>query len=296
MGFFSFMELGEQLGYAGLQLDCDRCQVPFVPPMPRIDFVASLMLLLIDAYNLLHHSDQMHRGRSDGWLARARERLVDTLAGKLGAELCRQTCLVFDASMARKDLPDTQVRNSIELRFAVDHDEADDLLEELIARHPTPKRLMVVSSDHRVQKAASRRGARFMDSDVWYSELVENRLRLAVSWPPEAKAADVIESDKPLALTDEAELAAWLEEFANADQVLTQPDSAAGSKWGARQRSNVVGLDAGKKDGASRPEFGPNGGEQKDVGSIGDKPDPAGDIDPELANPFPEGYGEDLLE
>jgi hypothetical protein len=49
------------------------------------------------------------------------------------------------------------------------------MLEELIEAHHAPKSLLVVSSDHRVQRAARRRGARYIDSDRWYSELQSER-------------------------------------------------------------------------------------------------------------------------
>jgi hypothetical protein len=56
--------------------------------------------------------------------------------------------------------------------FAVDYDDADALLEELIARHSAPRKLTVVSSDRRLQRAARRRKARVMDSQAWYEELL----------------------------------------------------------------------------------------------------------------------------
>ena len=174
------------------------------------------MLLLIDAYNLMHHSDTMQRGRGEGWLRRARDRLIDRLAVSLGPELAKQTCLVFDSRASHRHLPNTVVIGLMEIRFAVDHEEADDLIEEIIARHPVPKRLMVVSSDHRIQKAASRRDAKFRDSDSWYAELVDKGPALAVPWPPKNGRKQEKETpDKPESPIDQAERDAWLQEFAN---------------------------------------------------------------------------------
>ena len=56
--------------------------------------------------------------------------------------------------------------------FAEQYAEADDLIEELIRLDSMLRRLVVVSSDHRLQRAARRRRAKAIDSDVWYAELI----------------------------------------------------------------------------------------------------------------------------
>jgi len=45
------------------------------------------------------------------------------------------------------------------------------VLEELIEAEADPRHLTVVSSDHRIQRAARRRKAIFVDSDAWLGEL-----------------------------------------------------------------------------------------------------------------------------
>lgn len=260
------------------------------------------MLLLIDAYNLLHLSDQLWRQRSEGWLARARDRLVGVLAQHLGPELCQQTCLVFDAKQGRKSTPGSISKHGIELLFAVDHDEADDLLEEIIARHATPKRLMVVSSDHRIQRAASRRGARFMDADVWYSELVEKGPRLAVAWPPQksslSKEATNLPSDDPA----EAELMEnlgdatdWLDKFSLEDEELLEVEPLR-RPTEPPKKTEKAKLQREPPETPKRSEKGNRSVGRKKRKDPSDKPTAGQPIDPGLANPFPKGYGEDLLE
>lgn len=143
------------------------------------------MVLLIDAYNLLHHSDLMGRGRGPGWLQRARLRLVKKLESHLDEPLLRQTCLVFDAPSKLSD-SEEEISSVLDVRYAVGHAEADDLIEELIAHHSAPKRLSVVSSDHRIQRAAKRRGAAHYDADLWYDHLVERGPMLGIPWPPDS--------------------------------------------------------------------------------------------------------------
>lgn len=282
------------------------------------------MLLLIDAYNLLHLSDQLGRQRGDGWLQRARERLISTLAEHLGLELCGQTCLVFDSKDGPKDLPSAYVSHGIELLFAVDHEEADDLLEELIARHATPKRLMVVSSDHRIQKAAGRRGAKLMDADVWYSHLIERGPRLAIPWPPENRTAagNTLAGDKPARSLTTEDVEGWLKEFSlEGGHTSDSRDLLRGEPTGRHGRQTLRAKENGTPSQKSedtaqqvpsdsppnlapkRPQKQPQSQKRRKVkrGDTGakkgaDKPDPGTRIDPGLANPFPKGYGEDLLE
>jgi len=184
-----------------------------------------MQVLLIDAYNLLHQSDLLGRGRGALWLERARQRLIRQLALLLDRELAMRTTLVFDAHWNADPGVTGDHDTSIDVRYAVEYPEADDLIEELIARHPAPKQLTVVSSDHRLQRAAARRGASFVDADRWYERLSAGELLLGIPWPPAPgrDATDGDEGDKP------------------------------------------------RVDSALQP------------------------IDPQLANPFPDGYGEDLL-
>ena len=67
--------------------------------------------------------------------------------------------------------------HDIRVLYAVDHEDADTLIEELIAKHSTPKKLVVVSSDHRLQTAATRRKATAVDSDVWYDRLLSSGIK-----------------------------------------------------------------------------------------------------------------------
>ena len=68
-----------------------------------------------------------------------------------------QTTIVFDAKQAPPGLPHQLDHGGITVIFARGYDDADELIEELIASNSTPRRLTVVSSDHRIQRAARRR-------------------------------------------------------------------------------------------------------------------------------------------
>lgn len=107
-------------------------------------------------------------------------RLIQRLSTHLSDDLCRRTCVVFDAANPPRDRPHQFRISGIDVRFAVGYPEADDLLQELISSHSAPKGLAVVSSDHRVQAAARRRSCTVFDAQPWLDELLEGRARLAV--------------------------------------------------------------------------------------------------------------------
>ena len=100
----------------------------------------------------------------------------------------------------------------------VEYEDADSLIEELIQKNSTPKNLTVVSSDHRLHRAALRRKATPIDSDVWFDELEQ--------LPPRVDGADggldssdsnVEEKDVP----DSLKNVDWAEEFGFRDDELS---------------------------------------------------------------------------
>lgn len=137
------------------------------------------MILMIDGYNV---AQPIRPGRSPDprWLENTRKRLLHSLAEHLPAPIRAKTCVVFDANNPPRDRSDTAEHHSMLIRYAVGYNSADDLLAEMIRQHHSPKRLMVVSSDHRVQMAASRRSARFYDSEPWMDDLTDGKLHLAI--------------------------------------------------------------------------------------------------------------------
>lgn len=203
------------------------------------------MTLLIDGYNLLYASGLLPNRIGPTSFQRARNALLDTLAGALDPEVCQHTTVVFDAKDAPRGLPKTLRHRGLTVMYAADHDEADDLIEELIRADSTPKKLTVVSSDHRLMRAAQRRRAQAVDSETWFTELLDRR--------DEQQPAGEVPDRKPTVPQSEAEVERWLREFGESSEPNSTPESQL-----PRSRSESV-------------------------------PD-------DLANPFPPGYGEDLLE
>jgi len=289
------------------------------------------VLILIDGYNVIAPAAPPGRRavdarvRSSGaaaplaahWLHAERMRLLHRLAEHLDPELAGKTHVIFDSAAGNRHGPDVLRIHGIHVRFAVSHDEADDLIEELIAAHHSPKRLTVVSSDHRLQVAARRAGAKAFDAQPWLDALLDGRVMLAIAWPPRGRKtqAQVRQHDrhKPEQV-DPGDVEQWLRAFEiSADEqahLPVEPPRSGGKP--ARPASAVqppqsLGQGRGQgraEDRSTKPSSAPPAraqpqrsrppANQRAKPSSRNAPPPLKELPPDY-NPFPHGYGEDLL-
>lgn len=199
------------------------------------------MALLIDGYNLLHATPLV--GDRKAGLRWSREALLRFLAATLDEATRKRTTIVFDAASAPPGLPAEMISAEMSIRFARGYDDADELLEELIEADHSPRNLTVVSSDHRVQRAAQRRRANFQDSDLWFADMVRRRQRQRhTSSDRRAPSRDSVSSE---------DVAYWLAEFCD-----VEPPAEDGPAESGLHTPNAA--------------------------------------DSDLANPFPQGYAEDI--
>lgn len=164
--------------------------------------------VLIDGYNLLFQSSVVGRGRGPGWLQQARLRMLHFLKNRLSDEDFGYVQVVFDASTSPiESASGSSAEQSLGMQvlFASEHDEADDLLEELIRSHPHPKTLTVVSSDHRVQRCARTRKAMVLDAEEYWESLEQRSVS-----PAESDGELPSESEPDV---DASEVDYWLREF-----------------------------------------------------------------------------------
>src|SRR5205085_695223 len=112
------------------------------------------MPFIIDGYNLLHAMGVLGGPVGPNQLAKARAGLLGLIAS---VHVADPATVVFDARRAPPGVDNEAVHGPVKVEFAT-NEEADDRIEWLIAHDPTPKRLAVVSDDHRLQQAARRRG------------------------------------------------------------------------------------------------------------------------------------------
>lgn len=188
---------------------------------PRFRPIEPVMRLLIDGYNLIHAAGILGPRRSDGrGLERSRAALAQFISGLLRANEKSSAVVVFDAAGAPPGLPSEMFVHGVYVRFARGYSSADELIEELINADTSPRRLTVVSSDHRIQRAARRRRATAVDSDTWYDHVArrshaddaDDRLgtkprRGGKSPPP----PHLDGGDKPYPATLDEEVRFWLE-------------------------------------------------------------------------------------
>jgi len=132
--------------------------------------------LLVDGYNLLYALGFIQPGdRTKRSLEKARHQLIDSIAKQLPSAVRRSTWIIFDSADAPKNLPDAFVKNEIRVFFSREWLSADEMLQSWISEHSSPKTLVVISSDHAVQRRATARNATPFDSDHWI-EAIEHVL------------------------------------------------------------------------------------------------------------------------
>jgi predicted RNA-binding protein with PIN domain len=151
--------------------------------------------LLIDGYNLLNTTGIVASGGGPRGLQQSRLAMLNFLAESLPPEELAQTTVVFDAHDPPRGLPRVLEHRGLTVRFASQYANADELIEELIQADSAPRRLTVVSSDHRVHRAARRRKAAAIDSDAWYARLRQRRRQAPAAEAPERPPLPLLEED-----------------------------------------------------------------------------------------------------
>ncbi len=175
--------------------------------------------LLIDGYNLLHAAGLGQSRYGPGELQRARQALLRKLFELLTPEEISRTAVVFDARQPPPHLPPHWYIHGLRVVYARPHGDADLLLEQLIDEHSHPRQLTIVSSDHRLHRAAKCRRAAATDSDEFLKFLEHRRRSTAdVHLPVPAKTA-------PTRDIAAAELAYWMGVFGDVKiSELIEPD------------------------------------------------------------------------
>lgn len=169
------------------------------------------MRYLIDGYNLMFAGGLLGKRLGPDGFRRVRTRFLNDLAHALGPLDSSQTTVVFDASTAHGSLDRSTIHLGISVIYAVDNENADERIEELIAADSAPKSLSVVSTDRRIRQAAGRRKALAVTADDFWVELDARKRRRTREVPP-------VHTESPTERTISAEESAyWLREFRDLD-------------------------------------------------------------------------------
>lgn len=174
------------------------------------------MALLIDGYNLLNVTGIFGEAGPGTELHRTRLAFLNFLAASFTKRQRVATTIVFDAAGAPPGLPHSIQHEGMTIHFARRHSNADEMIEELLEEWKSPRSLVVVSSDHRVQRAARHRGAAFVDSEIWYADLLVARRK---------RVAKEDATAKPTGAPSAGELAYWLKEFGESDSAKPEFES-----------------------------------------------------------------------
>jgi predicted RNA-binding protein with PIN domain len=219
------------------------------------------MAILIDGYNLLHVTGIFSDAVGPGSVEKLHLALINFLATALDPAELPQTTIVFDAKGRRAGSRRTFRSGDITVHYSARHEDADTLIAELIGQHTTPRRLVVVSSDHQVQRAARRRRAKAVDSDVWYAELLRRRRDRGHTAVQSSDA-------KPPAPLSESDTAWWLAQFGSEmpPELADQPAEPAGSSLAAMPQNIAdvpvetedILLKEGRDDGSVVDPFPPS--------------------------------------
>jgi predicted RNA-binding protein with PIN domain len=180
----------------------------------------SARILLIDGYNLLHAAGMGQLDYKPGELLRSRTRLLKLLLSKLTTPELRAVTLIFDARDPPPDRPSEIKVAGMNVVFANPGGDADVMIQKWLARHPTPRRVTLVSSDRVLQRAARGCGAKFVASDAFLDELDRRR-------PSHGKKAAHDDDDsKPGASPSDSQTAYWLREFGDQPPVIEEVPEA----------------------------------------------------------------------
>ena len=91
------------------------------------------MRYLIDGYNLMYAAGLLGKKLGPDRFRQVRTRFLNDVASALGPIESQLTTVVFDASQAPDDQPTELNHQGISVIFAVDNENADERIEELIA-------------------------------------------------------------------------------------------------------------------------------------------------------------------
>lgn len=222
---------------------------------------------IIDGYNLIFQCGLQTRSATDDMLRKARQRMIHEILAGVSKAVAKRITIVFDA--AERPLlakGNAETISGMKIFYADQYDDADSMIEHLIAKHSVPRKLTVVSSDHRLHKAALRRKAIPIDSDLWFDQLEARKL----NEPPRRSGqggqvnSSAGNSSEDLASID------WQAELGTDDV-------------------DIAKIQAQLESEGAAPSEEPN----EERVEEGCEPEP--EIEAPF-NPFPPGYGEDLLE
>ena len=141
----------------------------------------------------MHAAGLARQSYGPGDLERCRNRLLAELAELLNDQQRLRTVVVFDAKDSVGFLGSSSTVSEMSVIYPDRGIEADAVLERLIKKHSAPRGLTVVSSDHRIQVAATRRRATAIDSEDFLKR--QRRISRSPRGPEKPEVSDVPDAE-----------------------------------------------------------------------------------------------------
>ncbi|MGI9014217.1 MAG: NYN domain-containing protein [Phycisphaerales bacterium] len=124
------------------------------------------MPLVVDAYNVLHVTGVLHPDRAGVEV----EDLVELIHNSRYRK--EDVCLICDGERRMREAENqTNQTGHLRVIYAGAGRSADDQIELMIDRSSAPRRLIIVTSDLRLVRAAKRRRCKQLRSDVFLAQL-----------------------------------------------------------------------------------------------------------------------------
>ncbi len=176
------------------------------------------IFLIIDGYNLMHAAGYARPTYGPGDLQRCRERFLKHLQRLLTDEACGLCTVVFDAFNSRDDHQRKTQMGTLHVLYADPALDADTEIEQLLKTHSAPAQVLIVSSDHRLHKAARRRRAKCVDSEEFWKSLTrESSVPPSKNHGREMKPAPETSAPAPDSILSDPEVRRIVDESLNAD-------------------------------------------------------------------------------
>ena len=163
----------------------------------------------------MHAAGIARRRYGPGDLERCRNQLNRLLTDLLGRAALSRTSVVYDAFDSTSDANRSQDHAGLHVLFAPKGTDADTEIERLLNQHSSPKQVLVVSSDHRLHKAARRRKSHCVDSEDFLAGIETSADTDARQPQPRSQRRSPQENVSHAAV--EEQLQSWADEFKTND-------------------------------------------------------------------------------
>jgi len=125
--------------------------------------------LLVDGHSVLFQVDRL-RCAQEKSRRQARESLIQDLQ-RLHDTSEWLVSVVFDGTRDQPTRTHSKQENQIAIMYAARHATADSIIEQIVARHPHPQEITVVTADHAEQNMVESLGAHVLSPQWLISEI-----------------------------------------------------------------------------------------------------------------------------